>query len=193
MADKNLTSLLRRLQNVSDEHLKCGLKENQLEISEGKYSNAFSCYGVAGSIIKAAPGALGIPEEMPRKNSAAIQVVASTVFEAYTALVYMRSEHLERGLDKVADDSPLAPFRDAFRLGCQKRGDDSLVQHLRNALCHGTFDFDDNDPKIHFEDRGWELTVPYQDLIDLCLQVFRLYSRAFEIDHPKFRLPDKPN
>ena len=91
----------------------------------------------------------------------------------------MRSEHLERGLDHVPEGSPLRPFRDIFRAGCSKQGDDTFAQHIRNSLAHGTFEVAQHKLEIIFEDRSWKASVSFDDLWELCRHVHRLYHEAF--------------
>ena len=55
----------------------------------------------------------------------------------------------------LPEDSPLRPFRDIFRAGCSKQGDDTLAQHIRNSLAHGTFEIAQHKLEISFEDRNW--------------------------------------
>jgi hypothetical protein len=93
----------------------------------------------------------------------------------------MRSEHLERGLDHVPEDSPLRPFRDIYRAGCMRRGEDTLVQHLRNSLAHGTFRLGLEVPEVVFTDREWSETLPACHLMELCDHVHRLYHEAFPV------------
>jgi hypothetical protein len=101
-------------------------------------------------------------------------------FRAYTAFVFMRSEHLERGLDGVPDDSPIRPFRDFFRSGCRSRNDDTIAQHIRNALAHGTVEIK-NLSTVVFSDRDWHGEIALEQFVDgLCEQILRFYFAAFE-------------
>ena len=109
---------------------------------------------------------------------------ASLVFMIYTALCYMRSEHLERGLDDVHLDSPLRPFRDIYRSGCKKQGEDTLVQHIRNSLAHGTFELG-TAFEVRFHDREWQEAISVPQLLELCEHVHRLYHEAFSEPVPR--------
>jgi hypothetical protein len=91
----------------------------------------------------------------------------------------MRSEHLERGLDHVPAGSPLRPFRDIFRAGCSKKGDDTFAQHIRNSLAHGTFEVAQHRLEVTFQDRAWTAAVSFDELWELCRHVHRLYHEAF--------------
>jgi len=102
----------------------------------------------------------------------------------FTALCYMRSEHLERGLDNVPETSPLRPFRDIYRAGCTRRGEDTLVQHIRNSLTHGTFRLS-RTPDVMFTDRDWQETLKLAQLMELCEHVHRLYHEAFAQEVPR--------
>jgi hypothetical protein len=123
----DLKPLLARLRSVSDDELRRALQQESLSITADKYTTAFSCIAVAYNLrsldfaVRTAPP--DIPSETLRQN----RQRASIVFLVFTALQYMRSEHLERGLDHVAEASPLRPFRDIFRAGCSKQGDDTFA------------------------------------------------------------------
>src|SRR5437660_7719795 len=110
----NLKPLLAQLDAVSDDELRRALQHEHLSITADKYTTAFSCIAVAYNLrtfdfaVRTAPP--DIPAESLRQN----RQRASIIFLVFTALQYMRSEHLERGLDHVAEGSPLRPFRDIF-------------------------------------------------------------------------------
>lgn len=175
----NLKPLLARLSAVSDEELRRALREEHLTITADKYTTAFSCVAVAYNLrafdfaVRTAPA--DISAESLRQN----RQRASIVFLVFTALQYMRSEHLERGLDHVAEGSPLRPFRDIFRAGCAKQGEDTFAQHIRNSLAHGSFEVAQQKLEVIFQDRNWKAAVSFDDLWDLCRHVHRLYHEAF--------------
>jgi hypothetical protein len=175
----DLKLLLAQLRAVSDDDLRGALKQERLTITNDKYTTAFSCIAVAYDLrsldftVRTAPP--DIPAESLRQN----RQRASIIFLTFTALQYMRSEHLERGLDHVGDGSPLRPFRDIFRAGCAKNGDDTFTQHIRNSLAHGTFEVAQQKLEIIFKDRDWNATVTFDDLWELCRHVHRLYHEAF--------------
>jgi hypothetical protein len=123
----NLKPLLAQLRAVSDDELRRGLQQERLSITAEKYTTAFSCIAVAYNLrsfdfaVRTAPP--DIPAESLRQN----RQRASIVFLVFTTLQYMRSEHLERGLDHVSEGSPLRPFRDIFRAGCVKQGENTTL------------------------------------------------------------------
>jgi hypothetical protein len=102
----------------------------------------------------------------------------------FSTLCYMRSEHLERGLDDVPESSPLRAFRDIYRAGSIKRGEDTLVQHVRNSLAHGSFQLGKS-PEITFIDREWQETLALDQILELCEHVHRLYHEAFSGGVPR--------
>lgn len=175
----HLKPLLAQLDAVSDDEMRRALQQEHLTITADKYTTAFSCIAVAYNLrffdfaVRTAPP--DIPAETLRQN----RQRASIIFLVFTALQYMRSEHWERGLDHVAEDSPLRPFRDVFRAGCAKLGEDTFVQHIRNSLAHGTFEVAQHKLEVVFQDRNWTAAVSFNDLWNLCRHVHRLYHEAF--------------
>jgi hypothetical protein len=121
---------------------------------------------------------------MPELEHRGGRLRASVVFMVYTALCYMRSEHLERGLDQVPPESALRPFRDIYRSGCKKQGEDTLVQHIRNSLAHGSFELG-SAFEVCFTDREWSETISVPQLRELCEHVHRLYHEAFSEPVPR--------
>ena len=180
----NLKPLLTRLRSVSDEQLRRALSRERLTITADKYETAFSCIAVAYNLrhldFAVRTARPDIPDDALRQQ----RQRASIIFLAFTALVYMRSRHLERGLDNVADGSPLRPFRDIFRAGCIEKGQDTLAQHIRNSLTHGTFEVAQHKLEVVFRDRTWKAAVTFDDLWELCHQVHRLYHEAFFLGRP---------
>ena len=182
MPTLDLGILLTQLDSVSDQQIHESLAEYSLSIKNEKYETAFSCMGMAYWI-----GALGTatpykPAHVPTPPSIArIHRQASLVFKLFVSLLFMRSEHLERGLDNVSDSSPLDVFRRVFRSGSMKRRDDTITQHLRNALAHGTFQFSPDCSTVRFEDRQseWKVEITVEQLDRLCEHVHRFYDRAF--------------
>jgi hypothetical protein len=85
----------------------------------------------------------------------------------------------------VPEASPLRPFRDIFRAGCSKQGDDTLAQHIRNSLAHGTFEVAQHKLEVIFQDRSWKAAVSFDDLCELCRHVHRLYHEAFFLDRER--------
>lgn len=179
----DIEDLLDRLRAVSNHDLRKALQSEQLLIDDEKFQTAFNCVGASHDLSRPDidfGGPSGIPPEVIRSG----RMRASAVFMAFTALCYMRSEHLERGLDHVAASSPLRPFRDIYRTGCKNQGDDTLVQHIRNSLAHGTFRLKTT-PEIVFTDRSWTEVLVVSQLMELCEHVHRLYHEAFAKPVPR--------
>lgn len=179
----DITPLLERLRAVSNDELRAALRSEHLGITNGKFQTAFQCVGASHDLGRSDidfRGPPGIPKEVIRGH----RLQASVVFMTFSTLCYMRSEHLERGLDGVSEQSPLRAFRDIYRAGCMKVGEDTLVQHIRNSLAHGTFRLG-RTPEIVFTDRGWQETLAVPHLMELCEHVHRLYHEAFSDEVPR--------
>ncbi len=175
--------LLDRLRAVSNDELLTALRQERLSIDDEKFITAFQCVGASHDLSRPDIDFRG-PPEMPKEVLRGLRLRASIVFMAFTALCYMRSEHLERGLDHVSLGSPLRAFRDIYRTGYAKQGDDTLVQHVRNSLAHGTFQLGIT-PEIVFADRVWRETLSISQLMELCEHVHRLYHEAFSRSVPR--------
>jgi hypothetical protein len=174
-----LKPLLDQLSSVTDDELRRALQEEHLSITADKYTTAFSCIAVAYKLRAFDFAVRTEPPDITEESLLQNRQRASIVFLAFTALQYMRSEHLERGLDHVKEESPLRPFRDIFRSGCARHGEDTFAQHIRNSLAHGTFEFVQQKLEVMFVDRDWTAVVSFDDLWDLCRHVHRLYHIAF--------------
>ncbi len=122
----------------------------------------------------------GLP--IPSETLVGIRNTSVLLLRLYASLVYMRSAALERGLDSVPADSRLSLFKQLYRSGCVKKGEDTLPQRIRNALCHGGVEFLDNGD-LRFTDRGSEVEIPGHQVNDLCHHIYRLYCLAFEARH----------
>lgn len=180
--NENLGSWLKRLQSVRDDELEKELRNYALagQINDKKYHLAFSSYGVMRwlsnlplKILRyGAPG----PETVPDTALNAIRWDAVIMFAGYTAFVYMRSEHLEDGLNQIQEHSKLSVFRDFLS---KKGGGGTNGQHIRNALSHGKFSTSDDLEEITFEDMDWKATIKVNDFMELCREVFRFYGAAF--------------
>jgi hypothetical protein len=181
----DIAALLQRLRAVSNEELRAALRTEQLGISEEKFQTAFQCIAASHDLGRV-DRHFGGPPDLPAEVIWGMRLRASVVFMTFSALCYMRSEHLERGLDGVSEDSPLRAFRDIYRAGCMRLGEDTLVQHIRNSLAHGTF-LMRREPEIVFTDKGWQETLAVPQLLELCEHVHRLYHEAFsdEIARPQ--------
>lgn len=180
----DISPLLVRLRAVSNDELRAALRSERLEIENERFQIAFQC--VAASYDLSRPEtALGGPPGVPLKVVQSHRFRASIIFLLYSTLCYMRSKHLERGLDEVPQVSPLRPFRDIYRTGRMAHGEDTVVQHIRNSLAHGSFQLQIA-PKIVFSDRAWREEFDVSQLKELCEHVHRLYHEAFgeEVQRP---------
>ncbi len=177
----DITPLLERLRAISNDELRAALRAERLGISDEKFQTAFQCIGASHDLWRPDVDFKGPPEVIRGGR-----MRASVVFMTFSALCYMRSEHLERGLDNVTETSPLRPFREIYRARCMKRGEDTLVQHIRNSLAHGTFRLV-RTPEVVFTDRGWQETLAVAQLKELCEHVHRLYHEAFNQEVPRPR------
>ena len=182
----DLRPALEKLQSVSDQALQQELKRINLKISETKRELAFSSYGFTRWLTHPSVEDLSeigpsLPSGMPLDALDSIRQKSVFLFRGYIALVFMRSDHLECGLDDIGDGSPIAPFRDFFRSGSIKSGDDTIAQHLRNALSHGSVEFIDS-TTAGFIDRRWVGVISPSDFVHgLCEEVFRFYCAAQEV------------
>ena len=179
----DITHLLERLRVVSNDELRGALRSEQLGISDEKFQTAFQCVGASHALGRPDIDFRG-PPDMPAEVVQGLHLRASVVFMTFSALSYMRSEHLERGLDEVSANSPLRAFRDIYRAGCMRLEEDTLVQHIRNSLSHGTFLLG-RTPEIVFTDRSWQETLTVPQLMELCEHVHRLYHEALSADFPR--------
>jgi len=179
----DITTLLQRLRAISNEELRAALRSEHLGISDEKFATAFQCVGASHDLSRSDID-FGGPPDMPEEVIQGHRLRASVVFMTFSTLCYMRSEHLERGLDGVSETSRLRAFRDIYRAGCMKLGDDTLVQHIRNSLAHGTFRLA-RTPEIVFTDRNWQETLAISQLMELCEHVHRLYHEAFHDEVPR--------
>ncbi|MBA3314656.1 MAG: hypothetical protein H0T47_15390 [Planctomycetaceae bacterium] len=179
----DITPLLERLRAISNDELHAALRAERLEISDEKFETAFQCIGASHDLWRPDVDFKG-PPDVPPDVIRGLRMRASVVFMTFSALCYMRSEHLERGLDNISETSPLRPFRDIYRAGCMKLGEGTLVQHVRNSLSHGTFRMS-RTPDVVFTDRCWQETLAVAQLKELCEHVHRLYHEAFDKEVPR--------
>lgn len=162
---------------VSNDDLRDSLQTQHLSIDNAKFQTAFQCVAASHDLCHPDIDFRG-PPNVPAQVIRGGRLRASAVFMVFSTLCYMRSGHLERGLDDVSEESPLRPFRDIYRAGSIKDGEDTLVQHIRNALTHGTFQ-PGQSPEITFIDREWQETLALDQIMELCEHVHRLYHEAF--------------
>lgn len=175
----DLKLVLERLESVQNNALKNEIDKLNLSIASGKFSNAFACYGVTKYLCNEdIQGLKSNLKQITDSKMESIRWRSVFVFRAYTAFVYMRSDTLEKGLDNVDNSSSIKPFKDFFRSGSHKNNEDTIAQHIRNSLCHGSFEFKEN--VIIFSDRKWEAQISMNDFNSLCKQILRFYYRAYE-------------
>lgn len=179
----DITPLLDRLRAISNDELRAALRTERLAISDETFQTAFQCVAASHDLGRPDVDFRG-PPDVPPEVIRGGRLRASVVFMTFSALCYMRSEHLERGLDNVPETSPLRAFRDIYRAGCMRRGEDTLVQHIRNSLAHGTFRLG-RIPEVVFTDRGWQETLAIAQLMEPCEHVHRLYHEAFTEEVPR--------
>ncbi len=178
----DLSLELKRLGGVSDKQLQCELRNFDLSISDDKFSMAFSSYGLTKwlSAIPVTKLREGAPPMTDRKLNN-VRWRSVFIFRAYTVFVYMRSTHLERGLDRVPNSSSLLPFKQFFRSGCQKQNEDTIAQHIRNSLSHGAFELSPDLQTVTFKDRDWIAELSVRDFFDgICEEVLRFYFAAYD-------------
>ena len=179
----DITPLLERLRAVSNDELHAALRSAGLVISNEKFQTAFLCVAASHNVKKDDVDFNGPPnirKEVIRNHPRR----ASIVFMTFSTLCFMRSDHLERGLDAVPKDSTLRAFRDIYRSGKKQLGEDTLVQHIRNSITHGTFRFEGT-LEIVFTDKTWEETLPISQLKELCEHVHRFYHEAVPGGFPR--------
>lgn len=182
----DLESWTNNFISINDDTLRNELRKLSFQINDAKFTQAFGFYGfsevVARSDLSMIRSLLNVPSDVSNSDLDDIRWRAAFVHRTYAAFVYMRSELMEKGLDSVEDSSPIRPFRDFFRSGPQKSNGDTIAQHIRNSLCHGSFTISSNLIHVEFEDRKWFAKVECQQVYHgLCEQVKRLYLRAFEV------------
>ena len=179
----DIEPLLGRLRAISNDELRTALRNQDLAIDNEKFATAFQCVGASHDLSRPDIDFRG-PPDMPDQVIRGARLRASVVFMVFSTLCYMRSEHLERGLDSVPEGSPLRAFRDIYRTGCMKQGEDTLVQHIRNALAHGSFRLG-RSMDVLFIDRDWKESLTVPQLLELCEHVHRLYHEAFSEAVPR--------
>jgi hypothetical protein len=180
----DIEQLLGRLRTISNDELRAALMGQRLAIDNEKFATAFQC--VAASHDLSTNMFFNGPPDVPDHVIRGGRLRASVVFMVFSTLCYMRSEHLERGLDSVPEHSPLRAFRDIYRTGCIRQGDDTLVQHIRNSLAHGSFRLG-RSMDVLFIDRAWQESLSIPQLLELCEHVHRLYHEAFSETVPRPR------
>lgn len=176
----DINLILRQLSDLSDQEIRKELTSYNMAIDDAKYHVAFSSYGLANKIDQLPTNILQPNDSMliPEPAIRGIRHSAITLFCAYTAFVYMRSNHLEKGLDQVSDNSILVTYKNIFRSGKIGEGQDTLAQYIRNSLCHG--DFKIGIKEVIFLGYKGELSISITDFMKLCDQIYRLYQLAFE-------------
>lgn len=181
MGINRIEKALSQLKDITDKELVRELKELNPTISNEKYNNAFSC-DAAVRILEYLPDSeIDKAGRIPKSELYYLRKRMVFLFLGYINLVYMRSTHLERELDRpLRVDSPLIYFRDIFRSGSIKKGEDTIIQHIRNSLCHGDIILDFTNLEVQFTDREWNISLPLLQYQNLCEQVGRYFMCAYE-------------
>lgn len=176
-----ITKINQELERIKSECIRDEIRKCNLTIRESKYHHAFSCYGATKILSSLSNDTFSGNEPVPIEVLQGIRKTSVLILRGYIALVYMRSDTLENALDKVNEDSCLFPYKKFFRQGSKKNSSDTLAQHIRNSLCHGSFEIQ-RGIDILFEDRDWKLKVNGNEFNTLCNFVFDFYTSAFEAD-----------
>lgn len=174
----SLKATIETLASIPDQSIQSDIKQYGLKVTDTKYRLAFSAYGATKLLatldVKTFSGGTPTPSEA----LSTIQYESTLVLRAYVALVYMRSETLERELDHIPDTAFIYPYKNLLRTGTKKDKSDTLAQHLRNSLCHGSFEVRSNG-YTQFTDQKWQATISNSEFLDLCHQIFRFYREAY--------------
>ena len=184
MTSIDLRPIVKELSDIDEDTLKNELRNLNLSITDQKYHNAFSAYGLSNFISGVSLDVLkSNMVNIPDDSIEGIRWNGVVLIRGYIAMVYMRSDYLESGLDNVNENSPIIPFKKYFGRGRPRENTDTISQHIRNSFSHGTFKLSDNLQLITFNDKNWVGKVRTSEFIDgFCEQVFRLYAAAFSID-----------
>lgn len=179
MSIVNIEDIISDLSSVPTDIIMAELRKLEVDISDSKFHHVFSAYGLSNFISGAPLHVLRGNTETPDDEMNGIRWNGVFIIRGYVAMVLMRSNHLERGLDAIHEESPLIPFKKHLRAG--KRGEETITQHIRNAFSHGSYEFESNMQIITFQDRDWRASIKTSQFLDgLCEQVFRFYMAAYE-------------
>lgn len=178
----NIESILSEIERADDDVLKNEMMKIDFEIDQEKFNSAFSAYGATKRLSSLDDVIFAGGVAIPLSAIPAIKLRSVVLLRLYVAIVYMRSDILERGLDSAPEGSLLGLYKKLYRSGCTKRGEDTLPQRIRNALCHDGLHFIMREKHIavKFNDRQVQFELPI-DIVDrLCSQIFRFYLIAYE-------------
>jgi hypothetical protein len=178
----DISQIVFEMKAVNSADLQDAIGQLGIQISEQKFQNAFSAIGVAKFLTRVSLDTLKLGGEgLDDDGMEGLRWNGIFMIWGYTAMVYMRSEHLECGLDKIPEDSVLQPFKKYLRTGSHKLGEDTLAQHIRNAFSHGTFELSQDLHTVTFIDREWVRSFDTEDfLFGLCDEIIRFYYVAFQ-------------
>jgi len=178
----DLTPIVLQMKAVASVDIQKEIARLDLNISEQKFQNAFSAIGVTKFLSQVSLDTLRLGGEgLDDDGMEGLRWNGIFMIWGYTAMVYMRSEHLESGLDGIPEDSALQPFKKYLRAGNLKRGEGTYTQHIRNAFSHGTFKLSADLHTVTFVDHDWEGTFDTEEfLFGLCDEIFRFYYLAFQ-------------
>lgn len=180
----------RELAAVDDSQIVTAVRASHFSLPETKFKISASCLGALHVLNQ-----LLLPDFHRRsllrsRNQAyAAKTISEVVLLGYVCFVYMWSEQLERGLDDLPVDSEAHVFRKIFRLGSKRTCDDSVAQHIRNSMAHGSFTLSSQDDEIDpavfpgetlvLRDRDWVGAFDIGEFTLVCLQVRRFYRCAY--------------
>lgn len=178
---------ISKLKEINYDDFREELKKYGFQINNDKFFITFSCYGATKLLLsldlETFKGGINyIPQDILKK----IRVCSVVILRAYSTFVYMRSDELENKLNNVENNSCLNIYKEIFRKGTKKDNSDTLAQHIRNSLCHGTFCFNDNLTEITFIDKDpyskgeWKANISVEDFDFLCKSIYIFYEIVFE-------------
>ncbi|WP_240096519.1 hypothetical protein [Thermomonas flagellata] len=179
----NIESILSEIERADDGALRNEMMKMNFEIDQEKFSFAFSAYGAIKRLSSLDDVIFAGGVAIPPSAIPAIKLRSVVLLKLYVALVYMRSDILERGLDSAPEGSLLELYKKLYRSGCTKKGEDTLPQRIRNALCHDGLYFlmRENHIAVKFNDRQVQFELPINIVDRLCNQIFRFYLIAYEV------------
>lgn len=174
---------LKGLQNVTDEDMCAALVDTDLKIDSDKFNFAFSGITVPEFFSN-------LPDEVIRNNAgfsshcdvstlesfSTIKSFSIFIIKGYIAFLYMRSDTLEKGLERLPEKSALSPYRNFF----SKSNPKTPAQHIRNALAHGHISINRDKKKLEFIDGDWSALIGFETFDNFCNEIKRFYIQAYK-------------
>lgn len=183
MPEIDLRPIIDELESINESDLISELQRLNLSITGNKFHNAFSAYGLSNFISGASLDVLksnivGMPDDAME----GIRWNSVILLRGYIAMVYMRSDQLETGINNLEEASPIYAYKKYLGRGRASDNSDTISQHIRNSFSHGSFELSGNLEIITFSDRNWIGIVKTSEFIDeFCEQVFKFYAAAFSL------------